>query len=69
MIVNVTISRARPTHKHVNEQAVLSFQVIDRMGAGTARGDFPGHFAGAVRPLLMWETEFSPEKGRSPETA
>lgn len=62
MVVNASISRARPTHKHVNEQAVLSFQVIDRMGPGTARGEFPGHFAGAVRPLLRWETEFSPEK-------
>ena len=59
MIVGVTISQPRPTHKHVHEQGVLSFQVIDRMGPGTARGNYPGrHFAGAVRPLLKWETDF-----------
>ena len=59
MIVGVTVSQPRPTHKHVHEQGVLSFQVIDRMGPGTARGNYPGrHFAGAVRPLLKWETDF-----------
>jgi lipopolysaccharide transport system ATP-binding protein len=62
MIVGVTISRARPTHKHLFEQGILSFQVLDRMGEGTARGNFPGHFAGAVRPLLPWETRFSPNE-------
>lgn len=62
MIVGVTISRVRPTHKHLYEQGVLSFQVIDRMGEDTARGNFPGHFGGAVRPLLAWETQFSPEE-------
>ena len=64
MIVGVTISRVRPTHKHLYEQGVLSFQVIDRMGEDTARGNFPGHFGGAVRPLLAWETQFSPEEGQ-----
>ena len=59
MILGVTISQPRPTHKHVHEQGVLSFQVIDRMGPGTARGSYPGrHFAGAIRPLLKWETDF-----------
>lgn len=58
MIVGVTVSQPRPTHKHVHEQGVLSFQVIDRMGPGTARGNYPGrHFAGAVRPLLQWKTD------------
>ena len=59
MIVSATISRLRPTHKHLYEQGVLSFEVVDRMGLDTARGNFPGHFAGAVRPLLPWETRFS----------
>ena len=61
MIVSATISRVRPTHEHLYEQGVLSFEVIDRMGADTARGNFPGHFAGAVRPLLPWETQFAPK--------
>ena len=53
IVVGVTISRPRPTHKHVHEQGVLSFQVIDQMGPGTARGDYPGrHFAGAVRTAI-----------------
>jgi homopolymeric O-antigen transport system ATP-binding protein len=61
MIVSVTISTVRPTYKHLSEQGVLSFHVIDRMGQDTARGNFPGHFGGAVRPLFPWETRFSPE--------
>jgi lipopolysaccharide transport system ATP-binding protein len=61
MIVSATISRVRPTHEHLYEQGVLSFEVIDRMGSDTARGNFPGHFAGAVRPLLPWETQFAPK--------
>jgi len=62
MIVSVTISQVRPTHKHLSEQGVLSFQVIDRMGQDTARGNFPGHFGGAVRPLLPWDTQYSPKE-------
>ena len=62
MIVSATISKVRPTYEHLYEQGVLSFEVIDRMGADTARGNFPGHFAGAVRPLLPWETQFAPEQ-------
>jgi lipopolysaccharide transport system ATP-binding protein len=62
MIVSVTISTVRPTHKHFVEQGVLSFQVIDRMGQDTARGNFPGIFGGAVRPLLPWQTQFSPQE-------
>ena len=61
MVVNVTITRVRPTHRHLYEQGVLSFDVMDRMGEDTARGNFPGHFAGAVRPLLPWETQFVPK--------
>lgn len=57
MLVSVTITRVRPTHRHLYEQGVLSFDVMDRMGEDTARGNFPGHFAGAVRPLLSWETQ------------
>jgi lipopolysaccharide transport system ATP-binding protein len=61
MLVSVTITRVRPTHRHLYEQGVLSCEVIDRMGEDTARGNFPGNFAGAVRPLLPWETEFVPK--------
>ena len=67
MIVSATISKVRPTHEHLYEQGVLSFEVIDRMGADTARGNFPGHFAGAVRPLLPWETQFAPNDTKSVE--
>lgn len=61
MLVSVTITRVRPTHRHLYEQGVLSFDVMDRMGEDTARGEFTGHFAGAVRPLLPWETQFAPK--------
>lgn len=67
MIVSVTISTVRPTHKHLSEQGVLSFQVIDRMGQDTARGNFPGQFGGAVRPLLPWQTQFCPKEKVDPQ--
>lgn len=67
MIISVAVSRPRPTHKHLFEQGVVSFQVIDRMGPDTARGNFPGPFAGTMRPLLPWETQFSPKQNRDVE--
>ena len=62
MIVSATISRVRPRYEHLYEQGVMSFEVIDRLGSDTARGNFPGHFDGAVRPLLPWETQFAPQE-------
>ena len=47
-----------------DEHEIVSFQVIDGMEGGlTARGDWAKHIPGLVRPLLRWETEYSPATG------
>lgn len=47
-----------------SEREVVSFQVIDRMeGGSTARGDWAKDIPGILRPLLRWETEYSPAGG------
>ncbi|MCA1628894.1 MAG: polysaccharide ABC transporter ATP-binding protein [Acidobacteria bacterium] len=53
-----TILRAR-------ESSALAFQVIDRQGGDSARGDYTGPMPGVVRPLLDWTTvvEHAPGAG------
>jgi hypothetical protein len=34
----------------------VAFRVYDTMQPDSARGDFTGHMAGIVRPLLNWTT-------------
>jgi lipopolysaccharide transport system ATP-binding protein len=44
-----------------SESEAASFQVVDRMqGGNTARGDWARKIPGIVRPLLRWETEYTP---------
>jgi len=38
----------------------ISFQVVDSYDGNSARGDWAGDLPGAVRPLLKWITQFSP---------
>lgn len=43
----------------VNE--AVGFQVVDSMDGRGARGNLGGNISGVVRPLLKWETQFSPK--------
>jgi lipopolysaccharide transport system ATP-binding protein len=38
----------------------VAFQVIDSMDGDTARVDYAGNLSGVIRPILKWETGFSP---------
>ena len=49
-----------PRIKHFNENDAIAFQVIDSLDGDSARGDFAGRMSGAIRPLLKWDTQFSP---------
>jgi lipopolysaccharide transport system ATP-binding protein len=42
------------------ERSVVAFEVVDSFGGDSARGDWTGSMGGAVRPLLQWDTEFTP---------
>lgn len=43
-----------------HEREVISFRVVDPMEGDSARGDWVNELGGLVRPMLDWETEFSP---------
>jgi lipopolysaccharide transport system ATP-binding protein len=48
------------------ERDLLTFCVVESGDRNTARGDWPGAFRGAVRPLLTWSTRFRPADDSSP---
>ena len=47
------VRKYRPFH----ERDTVAFNVIDTMEGGSARGEWAGRLAGAVRPKLDWTTE------------
>lgn len=55
IIVGAAIVTPDPFKVHFNEKEVVSFNVADKMEENLVRGDYVGHFPGAVRPLLNWE--------------
>lgn len=60
LLVNVGIASHTPaTRLHVQQERVVTFQIVDRLGADSARGDFVGPMPGLIRPLFTWETEVS----------
>jgi lipopolysaccharide transport system ATP-binding protein len=46
--------------RQFREREAVAFQVIDNQDGDSARGDWPGSFDGFVRPLLRWNTLFTP---------
>lgn len=57
LFVTVAAITRSPDIPQFHEGQVVSFNVLDNMGEGTARGDWGGWFGGVVRPLLDWQTE------------
>jgi lipopolysaccharide transport system ATP-binding protein len=49
------IMRYSPFHVEFHEMDIVGFNVIDEIGANTARGNYSGKFPGVVRPLLNWK--------------
>jgi lipopolysaccharide transport system ATP-binding protein len=54
--------------RRFHEREAVAFQVIDSLEGGSARGDFAGRLSGAVRPLLEWQTQYSPDWDQSEHT-
>jgi len=48
------IMRYNPFYVEFHEMDVVGFNVIDKIGADTVRGNYSGNFPGLVRPLLNW---------------
>lgn len=59
-IVGAAISTVDPVVVHCYERDAVAFQVIDSLDGNSARGDYGGPFPGVVRPMLRWETRFTP---------
>jgi lipopolysaccharide transport system ATP-binding protein len=49
-----------PHTEYFYEREVAAFQVVDGLHGDSARGDFTGNMIGAVRPLLKWTTQYTP---------
>jgi len=61
MYLNLAICTLEPFHLFIHERGVVAFQVLDSLDRNTARGDYTGAMLGVVRPLLEWNTQFSPQ--------
>jgi lipopolysaccharide transport system ATP-binding protein len=59
----------RKPQRHAEVESALTFQVVEREGGATARGDFHGRIAGPVRPLLRWTSEAADAEGDVPVAA
>lgn len=49
-----------PQNRHFIERDAIALQVVDKMEGDSARGDWAGRMTGVIRPLLRWETIYSP---------
>lgn len=58
--VGPTIRTIGPDKRRIWLKDVVAFQVIDKLDGDSARVDFRGDISGVVRPLLKWETVFTP---------
>jgi lipopolysaccharide transport system ATP-binding protein len=58
--VDVAMRTPQAKIRHFHERQTIAFHVIDNMSGDTARGNFGGRMSGVVRPLLDWESQFSP---------
>jgi lipopolysaccharide transport system ATP-binding protein len=68
LFVAPAIRSPEPKKWHLHEREAVAFQVIDSLDGDSARGSFTGVMAGAVRPLLRWETQFIPNRSKAAET-
>ena len=58
--IGPTIGTENPTVKRLGLSDAVAFHVVDSMDGCGARMDSAGNIPGVVRPLLNWETQFSP---------
>jgi lipopolysaccharide transport system ATP-binding protein len=65
MFVNAALRTVGPSTSQFWERSVVAFEVIDSFSGDSARGDWSGRMGGAVRPLLQWDNQFSPDGGKA----
>lgn len=60
MMVSVGMASMNPFRLEIEAPSVVSFNVFDQMNGKSARGDWTGSWAGAMRPMLKWSTDYMP---------
>jgi lipopolysaccharide transport system ATP-binding protein len=66
MFVGVALLTLDPVVTRFAEHDAVAFQVIDVPDGDSARGDWGGPMPGIVRPLLKWDTQFTPYGSETP---
>lgn len=65
VIIGPAMRTHEPSRLHFFEREAIGFEIIESSDGDSARVDEVGRISGAVRPLLDWETDFSPHKNWS----
>lgn len=63
--VSPALRTQNPEVRRFRVNDAVAFQIVDSMDGDTARVDCAGNLAGVIRPLLKWETQFSPNGKKS----
>lgn len=56
--VRATMKTPERKTRYFNEPEIVAFNIMDTTDGDSARGDWVGRMAGAIRPLLNWETNY-----------
>ena len=66
-LLYVTASMRTPERrvKRFVVRDAITFNVIDTLEGGSARGEWVGRLSGAIRPLLKWDTNYLPPEDES----
>lgn len=62
LFVSPSIRTLNPEIRRLRVNDAVAFQVIDSLDGNSARVNYIGDLGGVVRPLLKWETQFSPNE-------
>jgi lipopolysaccharide transport system ATP-binding protein len=61
LFIRTCMRTLNPMIRCFRVEDVVAFQVIDSLDGDSARVDYGGALTGVVRPLLRWETQYSPK--------
>jgi lipopolysaccharide transport system ATP-binding protein len=67
--LNCYIRTLNPDSNEAIVPNAVSFNIVDSSEGDSARGDYAKNMPGVVRPLLKWETQFSPAEQMSKVSA
>jgi lipopolysaccharide transport system ATP-binding protein len=60
LFVSTGLATLDPVKRQFFIREAAAFQIVDTLEGDSVRGDWNGNFAGVVRPMLKWTSEYSP---------